>query len=118
MMTYEQARELIGRQNVRNDCLKECYEALCSNEVEAVHSEPGRITVQDALATFRIRMSTTKAAGATNCGFEEILLALSTRALEEPLLLFGWISETRAFSILIAESEQSIIGCIRVMRDR
>src|SRR6266699_3491500 len=99
MMTYEQVRELIGRQGVRNDCLKECYDALRSNELKEVHSEPGRITVHDALTTFRIRMSTTKAAGVLTCGFEETLQTLDTRALEETLLLFGFISKARAFSI-------------------
>lgn len=115
-MTYEQARELIGRRNVNSDCLKECYDALCANELREVHSEPGRITVHDALTTFRIRMSTTKAAGVSTCGFEETLQKLSTRAVEETLLLFGFLSETRAFSIFVAESEQSIVGCIRVTR--
>jgi hypothetical protein len=116
MMTYEQVRELIGRQNTRNDCLNECYDALCSNELREVHSEAGRVTVRDALATFRIRMTTTKAAGVSTCGFEETLQTLGTRAAEETLLLFGFISEVKAFSIFVAEAEQSIVGCIRVTR--
>lgn len=114
MMTYGDVKQLIARESGRNECFKECNDALVSGELKQVHFVPGRMTVRDALATFRVRWNTTSTAGVPICGFEQTLESLAARAAEDIVLVYGFVSNARAFSVFVAESDRSAVGCIRV----
>ena len=115
-MTFEEIRQLIIGQNTATECIKECREALASNDVVEVQPRPGQMIVRDALGTFRIRANTSKAAGIETCGFDETLNALAALPADENVLMFHFSSQRCTFSVFVSESRRSIIGCIRVNR--
>ena len=116
MMTYDEVKELIARESVGNECLKECRDALASGELQELSSVPGRGTARDVLANLRVRSDTTSAAGVSTCGFDLTMKALAVRAEKDTLLGFAFSSTTRTFVIYVAESSRSIVGCIRVTK--
>src|SRR5436190_1636260 len=99
MMTFEEIRQTLARESPRTDCLKECRDALASHAVNEVQPGPGRMSVRDALGTFRIRANTTKASGIETCGFDDTLNGLGALSADENVLLFHFSSQSRTFSI-------------------
>jgi hypothetical protein len=99
-----------------DQCLLELQEALKSASVSPILPGPGALSAHEVRATYDIRARTTAAAGIESCGFETTLLRLANLAAQDTVLLFGFSGHERLFTVFVRQQDETIVGCVRILR--
>lgn len=112
MVTPEGLRRLMRGQTSPSPALQECMEAIDKGDVR--QKDPGSLSAQDALSMYSRRRDTTRWAGTTTAGFEEVIAALERCPPAETVQLFHFRGKKKLFTVLVASSSAEILGCLWV----
>jgi hypothetical protein len=115
-MTFDEVRRLVAAERAKSRCFRECDEALQDRDATFEEVGPGRMPVEEALATFSVRERTARHAEIETCGMQEALRALRSMPRGEVLMLFHFSGPDRVFTIFVASSDTRPIACIQVTR--
>lgn len=116
MMSFEALQSQILRGTKTDACLEELRDALLGLRLVPVGAGPGRLSARKTISTYERRARTTREAGIDTCGFEPTLARLRRLPPEDTVLLYGFADSDRVFVVFMWEMQETIVGCLRVVR--
>lgn len=113
-MTRENLIDLLSRSG--NTVAAELSRALANGDVPETDQRAGRESAGTLRATFKIRRDAVANAGVAIAGMDDFLRALGRLDYNDIVEVFHFVAPETAYSIFIRESDDAMLGCIRLDR--